>query len=92
MPAVHQKVDGIKGDRSRDLPLKFHPVAIQLSPLRLQPNGPASSPILFMGKLTPLNKLTKAAGSLVVFVSFTILPYVSTMHTLENSKDTLIPP
>jgi hypothetical protein len=87
MPAVHQKVDGIKGDRPGDLPLKFH---FRFRQPRLQPNGPAPSPILFMGKPTPLNKLTRAAGSLVVFVSFTILPCASTMHTLENSKDTLI--
>src|SRR4029079_4069342 len=41
--------------------------------------------------LSPLKNAISASGSLATFVSLTILPLVSTMHTLDNFKDTSIP-
>src|SRR6187401_3234899 len=41
--------------------------------------------------LSPLKNAMSASGSLATFVSLTILPLVSTMHTLDNFKDTSIP-
>src|SRR5947207_927845 len=67
------------------------------NPARISPacshcdNGPASSPISFTGKPSPLKKETRASGSLATFASLTILPRPSTTHTLDNSKDTSIP-
>ena len=44
-------------------------------------NGPASSPIGFTAKPSASKKATRAAGSLEIFASFTILPRASTTQT-----------
>jgi hypothetical protein len=43
------------------------------------------------GKPSPLKNPTSASGSLATLLSYTILPLASTMHTLDNFKDTSIP-
>jgi hypothetical protein len=40
---------------------------------------------------TTSKKATRAAGSLEIFASFTILPCASTTQTLDRSNDTSIP-